>query len=220
MNRLAGDLLIKLESRTATTAVIGLGYVGLPLVVEFARAGFNAVGVDVDRSKVDAVSRGESVHSGRAGERHPVRASTPAVCVRRPTSRRFATLTRSISASRRRFERRRIRTCRTSSPRSSRSQSTCARVSSSSSNPRRIREPPTKWCSRCSRRTGSRRASDFFLAFSPERVDPGNAQWTTRTHPESRRRDRCRFDDRGRRALPPERGQDRCACRRRASPRW
>jgi len=50
----------KLEDRTAHVGVVGLGYVGLPLVVEFARAGFQATGVDLDRRKVDAINRGES----------------------------------------------------------------------------------------------------------------------------------------------------------------
>ena len=41
-------------------AVIGIGYVGLPLVVTFAEAGFTVIGVDPDQRKVDAVKRGES----------------------------------------------------------------------------------------------------------------------------------------------------------------
>ena len=220
MNRLAGDLLIKLESRSATTAVIGLGYVGLPLVVEFARAGFNAVGVDVDRSKVDAVSRGRIVHSGRAGARHPaavnagrLRATTDFAALR---DARHDQHLRADAAS----KDERLRICRTSSPRSNRSQSTCARVSSSSSNPRRIRERPTKWCSRCSKRTGSRLASDFFLAFSPERVDPGNAQWTTRTIPKVVGGIDADSYDRGAPRSIARVSTRSCRCRRRASPRW
>src|SRR5436190_19061916 len=50
----------KLTSRTARVGVIGLGYVGLPLAVEMARAGFTAVGVDLDARKVAAINRGES----------------------------------------------------------------------------------------------------------------------------------------------------------------
>ena len=44
----------------ATVAVIGLGYVGLPLVREFGSAGFKIIGVDVDRAKVEHLNRGES----------------------------------------------------------------------------------------------------------------------------------------------------------------
>ena len=54
------DLTRKIESRTARVGVVGLGYVGLPLVVEFARAGFAVTGIDIDQAKVDAINRGES----------------------------------------------------------------------------------------------------------------------------------------------------------------
>ncbi|HWS52722.1 MAG TPA: nucleotide sugar dehydrogenase [Pyrinomonadaceae bacterium] len=49
-----------IESRQARVGVIGLGYVGLPLAVEFARRGLRAVGFEVDAAKADGVNRGES----------------------------------------------------------------------------------------------------------------------------------------------------------------
>lgn len=52
--------LEKIESRQAVVAVIGLGYVGLPLATLFAESGFQVVGIDVDQSKVEAINRGES----------------------------------------------------------------------------------------------------------------------------------------------------------------
>ena len=42
------ELLKKIEGKQATLGVIGLGYVGLPLAVEFARAGYGVIGYDVD----------------------------------------------------------------------------------------------------------------------------------------------------------------------------
>ncbi|HEY7336746.1 MAG TPA: nucleotide sugar dehydrogenase [Bryobacteraceae bacterium] len=54
------NLRRKIESRQAHAGVVGLGYVGLPLAVELAHAGFNVTGIDVQGSKVDAVNRGES----------------------------------------------------------------------------------------------------------------------------------------------------------------
>ncbi len=57
---LAATLERKLTDRTARTGIIGLGYVGLPLAVELARAGFTTVGVDLDTRKVSAINRGES----------------------------------------------------------------------------------------------------------------------------------------------------------------
>jgi UDP-N-acetyl-D-glucosamine dehydrogenase len=53
-------LLDKIESRKATLSVIGLGYVGLPLAVEFAKEGFRVVGVDLDREKVRLLNSGVS----------------------------------------------------------------------------------------------------------------------------------------------------------------
>ena len=50
----------KLRMRSARIAVVGLGYAGLPMAVEFARAGFVCVGLDVDPYKVKAISGGLS----------------------------------------------------------------------------------------------------------------------------------------------------------------
>ncbi len=51
-------LLQRIEQRTAVIGVIGLGYVGLPLAVEFARAGFRVVGFDVDAARVASLNQG------------------------------------------------------------------------------------------------------------------------------------------------------------------
>ena len=50
----------RLSSRTALIGVVGLGYVGLPLAVEHASAGFDVIGLDDNLSKVDKVNRGEN----------------------------------------------------------------------------------------------------------------------------------------------------------------
>jgi UDP-N-acetyl-D-glucosamine dehydrogenase len=50
----------RIQNRTAKVGIIGLGYVGLPLAVEFARAGFHVTGIDILASKVDAINRGDS----------------------------------------------------------------------------------------------------------------------------------------------------------------
>jgi UDP-N-acetyl-D-glucosamine dehydrogenase len=54
------ELLKRIESRTALLSVVGMGYVGLPLAVEFAEAGFHVIALDVDQRKVDALNQGES----------------------------------------------------------------------------------------------------------------------------------------------------------------
>ena len=50
----------KINRKEARVAVIGLGYVGLPLAVEFAKKGFKALGVDLDKNKVDSITSGNS----------------------------------------------------------------------------------------------------------------------------------------------------------------
>lgn len=54
------SLCDKIRSKTARVGVVGLGYVGLPLAVEFAKAGFHVTGIDVTASKVDKVNQGVS----------------------------------------------------------------------------------------------------------------------------------------------------------------
>lgn len=56
----AADLKERITKRTARVGVLGLGYVGLPLAVEFANAGFEVTGIDVQQSKVDQFNRGRS----------------------------------------------------------------------------------------------------------------------------------------------------------------
>lgn len=54
------ELLEKIENRTIVAGVVGLGYVGLPLAVEKAKAGFKTIGFDVQKSKVDSVNAGHN----------------------------------------------------------------------------------------------------------------------------------------------------------------
>ncbi|RKX55739.1 MAG: UDP-N-acetyl-D-glucosamine dehydrogenase [Thermotoga sp.] len=54
------DLMKKIKNKTATVGVIGLGYVGLPLAVEKAKAGYDVIGFDVQKEKVDKVNKGEN----------------------------------------------------------------------------------------------------------------------------------------------------------------
>jgi UDP-N-acetyl-D-glucosamine dehydrogenase len=56
----AAKLRERIANKTARVGVLGLGYVGLPLAVEFAKAGFNVVGIDVQQTKVDQFNSGRS----------------------------------------------------------------------------------------------------------------------------------------------------------------
>jgi UDP-N-acetyl-D-glucosamine dehydrogenase len=60
MSAPAAALLEKIQSRRARTGVVGLGYVGLPLLVELAKAGFHATGIDLDARKIQAIDEGRS----------------------------------------------------------------------------------------------------------------------------------------------------------------
>ena len=60
MAALVEKLREKIRSRTARTGVVGLGYVGLPLAVELAKAGFHATGIDLDARKVQSIKDGRS----------------------------------------------------------------------------------------------------------------------------------------------------------------
>ena len=57
---IAIDLQNRIKTKKARVGVLGLGYVGLPLAVEFAKAGFEVVGIDVQQSKVDQFNAGHS----------------------------------------------------------------------------------------------------------------------------------------------------------------
>ena len=57
-NPLVSSLKEKLQERSAVIAVIGLGYVGLPLAVEKAKAGYKVIGLDVQQKRVDQVNEG------------------------------------------------------------------------------------------------------------------------------------------------------------------
>ena len=56
----AEGLTEKIQTRSARVGVVGLGYVGLPLAVEFAKAGFSVTGIDLEQSKVDRINSGQS----------------------------------------------------------------------------------------------------------------------------------------------------------------
>jgi UDP-N-acetyl-D-glucosamine dehydrogenase len=54
------QLIRKLTDQSAVIAIIGMGYVGLPLMLRFSEEGYRVIGIDIDRSKVDQLNRGES----------------------------------------------------------------------------------------------------------------------------------------------------------------
>jgi UDP-N-acetyl-D-glucosamine dehydrogenase len=182
MASVAEDLKARLAARTAEVATLGLGYVGLPLSVEFAHAGFAVTGFDLSADKVNGVNRGEShikdVPSARVKElvdRGRLRASRDfdelgradalIICVPTPLSKtKDPDLSMVLDAAR----------------------AIAARlrpgqlvVLESTTYPGTTEElilPMMK-------ERGLAVGEQFFLAFSPERVDPGNPRFHTRNTP-------------------------------------
>jgi UDP-N-acetyl-D-glucosamine dehydrogenase len=57
---MSAELLSKIIERRAVIGIIGLGYVGLPLAVEFSRGGFSTIGFEVDKTRIDNINSGAS----------------------------------------------------------------------------------------------------------------------------------------------------------------
>ncbi|NDR67521.1 hypothetical protein FPJ12_27795, partial [Klebsiella pneumoniae] len=54
------ELIAKLNDRTAKIGIVGLGYVGLPLMLRYCEVGYKVIGFDIDQTKVDALHAGRS----------------------------------------------------------------------------------------------------------------------------------------------------------------
>ena len=178
----ASDLISKAERREALFGIIGLGYVGLPLAVELARAGFRVLGYDISQPVVDGLNAGRShikdvsdadlreildagrfeatTDASRLGEPDAI-----SICVPTPLSKYkdpdvsyIVAATEAVKKTLRRGQ---------------------AIILESTTYPGTTREimlPALE-------STGLTVGEDFFLAFSPERVDPGNAVYQTRNTP-------------------------------------
>ena len=168
----------KIKSRTARVGVVGLGYVGLPLAVEFAKAGFHVTGIDLSAEKTRRVNSGDSyvgdipsaalhtlVEQGRIQATTEFSAigdlDTINICV--PTPLR-----------------------KTKDPDMSYIVSACEEIGKyihpgmlvileSTTYPGTTEELVLPMLSR----TGLEPGKDFYLCFSPERVDPGNPKYQT-----------------------------------------
>ena len=178
------DILIeKLRSKSATMAVLGLGYVGLPLATVFAEAGFKVIGVDPVVEKVDLVNRGESyiqdvptetvarlVKAGRlsATTDFAACATADAVSICVPTPLRKTgdpDLSFIVSAT---------------EGLAPYAHAGMVVVLESSTYPGTTREMVLP---RLTGVNGLKVGEDIFIAFSPERVDPGRTDWTTKNTP-------------------------------------
>jgi UDP-N-acetyl-D-glucosamine dehydrogenase len=179
---IAQELIDKAQRREALFGIVGLGYVGLPLAVELAKAGYRVLGFDISKRVVDGLNAGRShvkdvsdaqlreaaaagrfeatTDMSRMGEPDAV-----SICVPTPLSKfkdpdvsYIVAATDSVKRSLRRGQ---------------------AIILESTTYPgttREILQPALE-------STGLTVGTDFFLAFSPERVDPGNPVWQTHNTP-------------------------------------
>ncbi len=175
-------LLERLNSRRAIVGIVGLGYVGLPLAVEFAEAGFRVIGLDVTAAKVASLNRGESyimdipsarlkplVDSGRLSATTAyadlAQADAVSICVPTPlTKTKDPDMSFVIDAVNALSE-----VCHTG----------MLIVLESTTYPGTTDEIIVPRLAK----NGFRVGEDVFVAFSPERIDPGNPRYGVRNTP-------------------------------------
>lgn len=176
------ELRNRIESHAARVAVMGQGYVGLPLAIEFAKAGFSVTGIDLDAEKVAALNRGEShipdvpmetVRELVASKRYhaatamDVLGESDAIIICVPTPLRKAKdpdISFVLSATTE--VKKRLRAGQLV-------------VLESTTYPGTTEEMLLPMLEESGLKVGR----DFFLAFSPERIDPGNEQFKVKDIP-------------------------------------
>ena len=178
----AQDLIARAERREALFGIVGLGYVGLPLAVELADAGYRVLGFDVQQKVVDGLGAGRShvkdvgdaqleavVRAGRFSATSDLsRLAEPdavSICVPTPLSK-FKDPDVSYIVAATEAVKRTLR----------RGQAIILESTTYPGTTREILLPALE-------STGLKVGEDFFLAFSPERVDPGNPTYGTRNTP-------------------------------------
>ena len=178
----AAALQNRIKARTARVGIIGLGYVGLPLAVEFAKAGFSVTGIDVEKDKVARLNRGHSyvqdVPSTTLGslvEHGRFQATTDFSVVEDLDTINIAVPTP-------------LR--KTKDPDMSYVVSACEEVAKHLGPEKLVILESTTYPGTTDElvlpmleRTGLRVGEDFFLCFSPERIDPGNPRYHTTNIP-------------------------------------
>jgi UDP-N-acetyl-D-glucosamine dehydrogenase len=177
---IAQDLISKAERRQILFGIVGLGYVGLPLAVELAQAGYRVLGFDVNPDVVDGLNSGHShvkdVTDAQLQQQckrfsattDMSRLSEPdaiSICVPTPLSK-FKDPDVSFIVAATEAVKKRLR----------RGQAIILESTTYPGTTREIMLPALE-------STGLKVGKDFFLAFSPERVDPGNPSYGTRNTP-------------------------------------
>jgi UDP-N-acetyl-D-glucosamine dehydrogenase len=176
------DLLSRLKQKNFTAAIIGLGYVGLPLAMEYADAGIEVIGVDVDGSKVRSLKAGKSYIG-----------DVPSESVKRAVGAGLFTATTDFSAVAMADT---VNICvptplrKTKDPDLSYIVGAMEHILEYLHKDMLIVLESTTYPGTTAEVLGPmvegkgfRVGTDIYLAFSPERVDPGNARYTTKNIP-------------------------------------
>ena len=176
-------LLEGIESRKAVVGVVGLGYVGLPLALCFLEKGFSVLGFDVDEAKIQALDRGESYIKHIGTDRVAKAAKSDAFATTTSFSRldepdAILIAVPTPLTRQREPEMKYVRDTAAQLARHLRKGQLV--VLESTTYPGTTDELVRSILEQGS---GLRCGEDFFLAFSPEREDPGNASFNTRTIP-------------------------------------
>ena len=176
------SIVERFKAHRATVAVVGLGYVGLPLACTVARKGFSVLGFDIDDIKVDQLNAGSSyishIDSGEISDlRHTGRlaatndfsrireADAIILCVPTPLTRQREPDLAFV-----------VHTAEAIAPYIRHGQLIVLESTTYPGTSRDVLQPILE-------RNGLRSGQDFFLAYSPEREDPGNAQFSTAAIP-------------------------------------
>jgi len=178
---LAASAVARIRRKDAVVGVLGLGYVGLPLALRFAEAGLDVVGFDIDAAKVRQLEAGRSYinyipdSAIRAGRKQGFVATTDfaragdcdalIICVPTP-----------LNAAREPDLSYVVNTAEAVAPYLKRGQLVSLESTTWPGTTEEVIQPILE-------RRGFKVGSDVFLAFSPERQDPGNARYDTRNIP-------------------------------------
>ncbi|MBL7116012.1 MAG: nucleotide sugar dehydrogenase [Kiritimatiellae bacterium] len=177
-------LLDRIESREARIGIVGLGYVGLPLLLEFSKADFQVTGFDVDQAKVDQLAKGESyirhIEAASISDAFCARETADAttdfsritecdallICVPTPlTSHRDPDLSFVEG------------TAQSLAPYMKKGQLVALESTTYPGTTEQVMGPILE------KGSGLTAGQDFFVAYSPEREDPNNGQFSTSTIP-------------------------------------
>ena len=182
MSNLKNDLLKKIADKTAVVGIVGPGYVGLPLAVEMAEAGYKTIGFDVQSKKVDSVNAGHNYIGDIVGDKLKNMVETG--YLRATSDFDFISGVDAVAI------------C-VPTPLDKYQQPDISYVKSSTESVARHVHPgmlvvlesttypgtTQELLKPILEQSGLKCGEDFFLAFSPERVDPGNKQYKTKNTP-------------------------------------